>query len=123
MSYPAECQQCEETYLTDDPAEVFGRCIDCANTTENTNENNPHNIKLRYGCQRKECLGSVAVFEDGTYGTCPSCGLFQLCEDISAPTTAWEIEHYANMTQPGICDYCENETEVNSEGWCQSCSE
>lgn len=118
MSYPAECQQCEETYLTDDPAEVFGHCIACANT----NESNPHNVALLFGCQQDECLGSVAVFENGTYGTCPTCGLFQLCEDISAPTTAWEIEQYAQMTKPGICDYCEHDTIVNSEGWCKECS-
>ena len=45
-----------------------------------------------------------------------------MCDDISAPESAWEIEHYANMTQPGICDYCENETDVNGEGWCRDCA-
>jgi len=29
MSYHAECKNCEETYMTDDPDEIIGKCGYC----------------------------------------------------------------------------------------------
>lgn len=90
---------------------------------QNTNEHNHYSIPLIYACETDSCLGSVEVFENGTYGTCPNCLNMQMCDDISAPTTAWEIERYGNMTVTGICDYCEEKAEIDTSGWCQSCSQ
>jgi hypothetical protein len=36
MSYQAECNNCEETYLTDDPDEVIGKCPYCDEWIEAT---------------------------------------------------------------------------------------
>lgn len=92
-------------------------------TPGNTNEKNYFDIVLHYGCETENCLGSVEVFENGTYGTCSSCLNMQMCDDISAPITPWEIEKYGGKLTTGICDYCETETEIDSFGWCKSCSE
>ena len=89
---------------------------------KNDNDNNPHNIPLLYGCETEACFGSVAVFENGTWGTCSTCGNMQMCDDISAPITAWEIQQYGGKITTGFCDYCEADTAVTIEGWCEECS-
>jgi hypothetical protein len=55
MSYQAECNNCEETYLTDDPNEVIGKCPYCEEWIEATPAMNEDGRCSNCGDYARDC--------------------------------------------------------------------